>query len=436
MAVLVAFVNYSDAGEVKTVTSELKVTGVVRDKAGNPVEAATIKVCPMGHRNVTSDSAGRFEITWNPRHWGEETVCYLVIRHLERNLAAAIEIEEDIKTVDVKLDQGVTFIGKVVDAKGKAIGGAKINVMMRASLWGSPITDWQRGGAIADAKGKFEVKAIPPEHKYNVQASAEGYGKKSVEVHADDAEDNRLDAGQFSLALANLSLSGVVVDGNDKPMAGVNIYAYGVGQPDRHNIQTDTQGKFTIEKVCAGKIRLSANVRGKNRLHGNVETEGGATDVTIIVTERGSGRRRFVPKQPPSLVGKPLPEFAGLKLQIDPNQIENKMLLMCFWDMQQRPSRHFIRELTKQAEQFKEKGVIVAAVQASKIDENALNDWVKKYKVPFSIGTIEGDDEKTHFAWGVKSLPWLILTDEKHIIQAEGFGLNEIDEKMKAMTEK
>jgi hypothetical protein len=31
----------------------------------------------------------------------------------------------------------------------------------------------------------------------------------------------------------------------------------------------------------------------------------------------------------------------------------------------------------------------------------------------------------------VKSLPWLILTDKAHIITAEGFGLDELDEKIK-----
>jgi len=31
---------------------------------------------------------------------------------------------------------------------------------------------------------------------------------------------------------------------------------------------------------------------------------------------------------------------------------------------------------------------------------------------------------------GVKSLPWLILTDSKHTVRAEGFGLTQLDEKI------
>jgi len=38
--------------------------------------------------------------------------------------------------------------------------------------------------------------------------------------------------------------------------------------------------------------------------------------------------------------------------------------------------------------------------------------------------------EKIRFAWGVKSLPWLILTDQKHIVEANGFSLAELDERI------
>ena len=43
---------------------------------------------------------------------------------------------------------------------------------------------------------------------------------------------------------------------------------------------------------------------------------------------------------------------------------------------------------------------------------------------------IQGDEEETRFNWGVKSLPWLILTDSKHIVVAEGFGLDSLDDKI------
>ncbi|MCH7557625.1 MAG: redoxin domain-containing protein [Planctomycetes bacterium] len=131
-----------------------------------------------------------------------------------------------------------------------------------------------------------------------------------------------------------------------------------------------------------------------------------------------------------SLVGKPVPRLKDFNHKIDVDQTRDRMILLCFFDMEQRPSRNFIMRLAKQARQLKQKGVTVVAVQASKIDENKLNEWVKKNNIPFPIGMVQGDVEKTRFAWGVRSLPWLILTDKEHIVRAEGFGINELDEKI------
>lgn len=47
---------------------------------------------------------------------------------------------------------------------------------------------------------------------------------------------------------------------------------------------------------------------------------------------------------------------------------------------------------------------------------------------------IEGDEEKIRFSWGVKFLPWLILTDHKHIIQAEGLSVTELNEKINILS--
>jgi len=132
-----------------------------------------------------------------------------------------------------------------------------------------------------------------------------------------------------------------------------------------------------------------------------------------------------------SLVGKPLPDLSEMKIDPALAQTKGQMILVCFFDMNQRPSRNCILQLAKQAGRLKEKGVTVTAVQASKVDENKLNEWVEKNNVPFPVGMIQDDEEETRFNWGVKSLPWLILTDSKHIVVAEGFATNELDEKMR-----
>jgi protocatechuate 3,4-dioxygenase beta subunit len=406
-----------------------KITGVVRNYNGEPVKGVKLKACPMGGReDSTTDAEGKFEVNYDPGGWGsgEIPVMFLVCRYEEGNLAAAVQIDEDARELDITLKPGVIFTGKVLDPEGKGIANARISTMLRGPRWGSTIG---RERITTDAQGKFEIKAIPAEHKYNLYTRAEGYGEnRGEEIDTNDAVDNHLDVGTITLAVANLSVSGMVVDDEDKPVVGARVSCYGDNQPSRRT-QTDTEGKFTLENVCAGKMRLSANKSGTPRLYGSTETEGGATDVQIVISQRSSSTR-YQPKRPPSLVGRPLPELKDVKVEIPSSDTEGKMILVCFFDMEQRPSRYCVNQLAKRAEQLKQQGIIVVAVQASKIDENTLNEWVKKYKIPFAVGIVQGNVEKSRFAWGVRSLPWLILSDRKHIIRSGGFGINALNEKI------
>jgi hypothetical protein len=318
--------------------------------------------------------------------------------------------------------------GQVVDPEGKGIANARINTMIRGPRWGSTIGS--REPTMTDEEGKFEIRAIPADNKYNLYTRAEGYGEnRGEEINTEDAVNNHLDVGTVTLAVANLSVSGMVVDDEDKPVAGAQVSCFGDNQPNRRT-RTDTEGKFTLEKVCAGKIRISANKSGTPRLYGSIETEGGATDVQIVISQRSSSTR-YQPKRPPSLVSRPLPKLNELGVDLSEADTDGKIMLVCFWDMEQRPSRNCIMRLVRQAQQLKQKGVTIVAVQASKIDENTLNEWLKKYNIPFTIGIVQGDVEKTKFTWGVKSLPWLILTNWEQTVIAEGFGIDELDEELK-----
>ena len=133
--------------------------------------------------------------------------------------------------------------------------------------------------------------------------------------------------------------------------------------------------------------------------------------------------------EPPDLVGKALPESVDIGAGL-PGQAKDGKLLVCFWDMQQRPSRHYLKSLAQKAGNLADKDITVLCVHASKVDEAALNEWIRDYNVPFATKTITHDAENTRFAWGVKSLPWLILTDQKHIVEANGFSLAELDERI------
>jgi hypothetical protein len=143
-------------------------------------------------------------------------------------------------------------------------------------------------------------------------------------------------------------------------------------------------------------------------------------------------QRQDMSKTPPSLVDKSLPSFANVLFNSVPERTDEIALLICLFDMNQRPSRNCIMQLSKRAQELKIKEVAVIAIHASKIEHEKLDEWTKKNDISFPVGMIKDDEEKTRFNWGVKSLPWLILTNKEHVITAEGLNLLELNAQLES----
>jgi protocatechuate 3,4-dioxygenase beta subunit len=412
-----------------------RITGVVRDEKGVPVSGAIVSTRPSLGAETVTNAEGEFTLRTRRVSMvgsgSREETTYLLTRHKERNLAAAMELDETANNLDIKLSPGVIFSGKVVDVDGKGIPDADISM----TFWISDYGYGTREPTEVDSDGNFEIRAIPLGYRYSVNASNKGYGTQYVSVHTSEAVGDRMELEPLVLAVANLSVSGVVVDVDDKPVANAQVNASGRGQPNRMDIPTDKQGRFRIEGVCSGPLRLWVNVRGERSMYGSLESQGGATNINIVVAERDSSGRP-VPKQPPSLVGKSLPDFENIKVDFSPEQVKDKRILICFWDMQQRPSRNCITELAKRTEDLARQNIVVIGVHVTAVEEKAINEWVKKNNIPFPIGMVRGNEQKTRSTWGVRSLPWLILTDKEHIVRVEGFSINDLDERITMLREK
>ena len=144
----------------------------------------------------------------------------------------------------------------------------------------------------ADAEGRFEIKGLPPGRQYTINTSAKGFGQEQRNVAASDTATNRIELEPFQLMPADQRIAGVVLDDNDKPVARASIYSYGNKQPNL-NAQTDAKGQFSLDKVCAGPIQLSANNQGGG--YGNVTAEGGDTNITIRISS-SPGMRMASPR--------------------------------------------------------------------------------------------------------------------------------------------
>ncbi len=406
------------------------IKGIVQDPNGRPVPEATVVACPWLGLPTTTDAEGRFKLRWEGGRTGSgdrETPC-VVVRDKKHNLAAVAELDR-LTTQDptIKLAPAVILSGRVTDAQGKGLSSARLVLYFWRANTGHPLSE----EAKPSPDGSYEIRAVPPDYRYSVDVTAEGYGEENVEVPLAEAVNNRVTLAPAALQVANLDVSGMVVDAEDQPVSGARVFFYGRGQPHR-DVRSDAKGRFVVHGVCAGTIQIQANTMGTTNLHGFGQAQGGATDVKIMVRPINS-RGQPVPPQPRSLVGKPLPSLAGLGLDLPTDAYRDKLILLCLFDLGQRPSRRCMDVLAEQAEALREKGIAVAAIQAAATDEGAWRTWVKERGDALRFGQIKKDTEKVEATWGVQSLPWLILTDKDHVVRAEGFGLEELAGKLRAV---
>jgi hypothetical protein len=134
-----------------------------------------------------------------------------------------------------------------------------------------------------------------------------------------------------------------------------------------------------------------------------------------------------------SLRGKPVPDLKAICRDWDRAGAAAKRLLICFLDVQQRPSRQIALQVVRRADSLQQQGVTVMVIQGAKMEEVSFQKWVKENQIPFPTGMVQGEEDEARAGWGVKALPWLILTDEKHIVRAEGFGPDELESRIEAL---
>ena len=394
------------------------VSGLVIDESGEPVSEAIVRIYPEGDETLTN-SLGEFQVGYEARE-GEKR---LIARHIQRNLAAVVRIETESKEARITLQPALSITGQVTDPNGIGIPATRFGLSV---LIANCLSDLGTE-VLADAQGSYGMDSLPPPEgifEYRFSVNAAGYGPKtyqSVSIAGEPGTPIRMET--IVLQPADQSISGVVLDSKGKSAARIPIFLHGKGQPDR-DTATDVNGLFVIRRICKGPLRLQASFDSEPDGAGFLNAEGGDRNVKIILGQT-STHTRFV-----SLVGQALPDITALNLNLDSNQILDQKILLCFCDMTQRPSRHYVEELVKKAEELKGKGVVVALVQAEPTEQKDLDEWIAKYQIPFAVGVLKDQSGKTKFAWGVKALPWLILTDKQHVVQAEGFAIDKLAEEV------
>jgi len=412
-------------------TQAAKISGRVLDPGGLPVSGIALLFVPdylVTSHGEKTDAKGQFECALNLQASGgaNPKVC-VVARDSIRNLAAAEDIEEDTTTLELHLAAGLTVSGGVTDLSGKPLTNGTTAINLWIGNMGSPILS---EGFKSDARGRFVIKALPANRRYWLWTTAPGYGSATQNIQISEAETNFIELEPFPLKLADHPLAGRVVDADDKPVAKARVHLNGVGQPSE-SVQTDTAGWFRFKGVCEGALHLFANVfAGGKSSYASVSAEAGDTNVVIVLGSNATGAPQRAKR--PSLNGKPLPDLASVGLGAA-DIPKGKPLLICLFDIEQRPSRRFTRRLAERFDDLRQSDVVVVGVQAAAIADAVFKEWQADNAFPFPVGRTVDAAAAAKWAVEVESFPWMILTGADRKVVAEGFELEDLDAKLKPL---
>ena len=263
-----------------------RVIGKVVDGAGKPVAGAHV----MGVRTTgggRTNAAGAFDFTWRPCNDGPMTL-QLLVQHEQRNLCAFETVPDPMDPeINIRLSPGACVTGLVTDPEGKPIPHAEIRGFIPTDRGGN--TDvGGRWPLLTDANGRYKCRAIPAT-EVTLYAQADGYGR--ARTKATDLAQQDTEARTLMLLPANLSVAGVVVDNDGKPVEGVLVCVQGEEQPSLTQPKTNGKGRYRIDGVCKGEVLLYAHDARTGRSYRR-EIQTGGPDIEINLDDPTYTSRR------------------------------------------------------------------------------------------------------------------------------------------------
>ncbi|MDI6448645.1 carboxypeptidase regulatory-like domain-containing protein [Anaerobaca lacustris] len=421
-----------------TVTPQLPlVRGTVVDTQGQPAEDVRVMV-GLG-QTVLTDKQGRFAARQNPLYASN----LVVVQDVERDLAGATFFYDAVRELRVVLKPSSSIRGRVTDDMGRGIAGARVSLQLgrRRRGGGRDIHGVVHlPGTRTDAQGYYELTTVVPlegvaDHYLLTYESAE-FGS------SDHVLDDPMTPGEAAV-LPNIQLmpldahlSGVVLDQNNHPVPGKPVFVgnNAGGFPDKRATCTDEQGQFRVNRLPAGPVSVQVDFG-----QGNDAAYVFAHSGDHVTIKLGQHFTNFVPRD--SLVGGSLPDLRTLEIGFDARRIRNKKVLVVFVDYGKRASQIAIRQLQRFSREFRHQNVAIVCIQVAPADEDELRQWKRQNKITLPIDVLPGHGVPAGIPllqessgimsalrqpWGVRSLPWVVLTDEHQQIVATGVNVGRV----------
>lgn len=162
----------------------------------------------------------------------------------------------ELRGVEIVMDAGAELAGRVVDAAGKAVAGARVLARLDDAALAEPALE-----TATDPAGAFRLRALPP-GRLVLQAEAAGHAPSApVAVTLSDDPGAARQGVVLRLAAAS-ALRGRVIDEQGAAIAGAVVRPLRpMSQVALPRATTDAQGGFTLE-LGPGPVELAAEAPG------------------------------------------------------------------------------------------------------------------------------------------------------------------------------
>ncbi|MBM4087666.1 MAG: carboxypeptidase regulatory-like domain-containing protein, partial [Planctomycetes bacterium] len=255
-----------------------ELRGIVVDPRGRPVSKAIVRLGAIWSRATTKDD-GTFSLH-GLKPDQEVSLCAHSPDHALGAIVAVTPNRDHAEPIIIKLAPCVKMTGTVVDGNGKPIQEARVRVQQHISRPSSARWIMEIDSAQTDGQGRFALRLLPGT-EHDLEAHAEGYGQARMPKLTVNREK---DVGKLVLRKADAFIAGRVTDVEGNPILGAQVNAYGDGQPLLCRGITDSQGRYRIEPLVQGKVRVSVWCGNDSAHREDVPT--GSQDVDLVLARR------------------------------------------------------------------------------------------------------------------------------------------------------
>ena len=257
------------------VTINTPVTGTILGPDGKPVPGAEVTALTNdeGTQTVSSDATGHFTLD-QP---GIKPGARLVARSSGLGTRSEFTYNgEDHVTLNLSAGAMSVIKGQTKDQAGAPISGATVTLMRTTGNM-----EYQMETVLSDAQGSYAFSPSYSNSKYDINASAKGYGNAGASCTT-VADGRTIEVPALTLGIADSFVGGTVVDSKGSPVANITVKD---GDTNDLKTTTDKAGHFMLSGVPRGKTDIW--IESTDGAYGSLEAASGRGDNVLYMQRPG-----------------------------------------------------------------------------------------------------------------------------------------------------